>query len=200
MIKKKISLAIIILILLPTTLLAVIKEPTTKSFDIQGVYGTTLSLSVDPISAQVSSYIAGMPFNILDAQVNPEQVSGGRQIARWSAASNTLFTIKVSADHMYHVNNVSTKEDPLEYILTFKYDVSVSDQSYEDQVFTVTSGTGEHEFNLANNLSSVGNGFVGILNGGIFFRFTNTGWTIAHSDSAPEGEYIAEVTIKLIGR
>lgn len=195
---KKTLLAISTFILLPITLFAV-KDPTTKSFDIQGVYGTTLSLSVDPISAQVSSYIAGMPFNILDAQVNPEQVSGGRQIARWSAASNTLFTIKVLAEHMYHVDDEGSKEHPLEYVLTIKYDVSVSDQVYEDQVFSVMSGTGEHEFNLANNLSSVGDGFVGILNGGIFFRFTDGGWNVARSEDAPDGEYKANVVISLKG-
>lgn len=190
--------SILFVFLFTVSFVSLFAEPVTKNFDIQGIYGETLSLDIEPIASQVSSYIAGMPFNILDAQVNPDQVSGGRQIARWSAASNSLFTIKVSADHMYHVDDTS-KGYPLSFELTFKYNVSVSDQVYENQVFSIESGTEAREFNLVNNLSNTGDGFIGILNGGIFFRFTSEGWAVAKSDNAPDGEYMAIVTVSLKG-
>lgn len=199
MIKKKSSfIFVFILLFISLPVLAAVKEPVTKSFDIQGVYGETLSLEVEPIAAQVSTYIAGMPFNILDLQVSPEQSSGGRQIARWNAASNTPFIISVSAEDMFHVDD-SNKQIPLTYILTFKYDVSVSERSYPDQVFEITSGSGMREFTLTDNLSSVGDGYIGILNGGIFFRFTDDGWATANLESTPSGEYKANVTISLKG-
>ena len=195
---------VLFLILIFCALPVMSKDPVTKNFDIQGIYGTTLSLDVEPIAAQTLSYIAGMPFNILDKQVNPDQESGGRQIARWSAASNTDFTIRVSADHLKFLPKATDEgkeAEPLEYILTFKYDVSIADRVFEDRTFSITSGTGEHEFNITNDTSDLSGGFIGIIDGGIFFHFTEDGWTNAQDDTkAPDGEYHTTATIKLIGR
>ena len=170
---------------------------TTKDFSIQGGYDNTISLVIEPIAAQTVSYIAGMPFNIQDNQVKYDQISGGRQIARWSVVSNTLFTITVKANPLHPVDDTSIN---LDYILTFKYDLSSADGSYEDQGFEVSSDKTEHEFVVGNLSSMPESSFLGILEGGILFKFTEGGWNLANSSESPSGNYITTVTVKLVAR
>ena len=191
--------SIILLFFTTVSLLPAAITTTSKWVDIQGVYGETLSLEVTPIAAQTLSYISGMPFNILDNQVNPQQGAGGRRIADFSAASNTLFTIEVTATSMHPTGQNSPL---LDYILTFSFDVSTPAGSYTDEQFSVESSAAgnTYEYLIASDLESVGDGFIGILDGGIFFHFTGKGWETANSTAAPDGEYEATVKIALKGR
>ena len=193
----------IILMLLAVLSCGLHARTETKWFDIQGVYGETLSLSVDPIASQTLYYIAGMPFDILDDQVVASQLSsGGRQIAYFSIGANIPFVIEIQAGHMYHVDNRATKTKPLEYNLTFKFNVSTPQGEGKEQSFSLVSEEGtRREFVIAEDVESVDSGFLGVLDGGIYFCFTQEGEANANDDNyAPDGEYVAEVVITVKGR
>ena len=63
----------------------------TRRFSLQAGFDSAMDISITPIAAQSQSYIAGMPFSIEDGQVQYQNTSQGREIARWNVLSNTDF-------------------------------------------------------------------------------------------------------------
>ena len=85
---------LILLSLLPA---AEWKEKMQRNIVVQGNYGTQVKVKFDRIATQSSSFSVGMPFDIEGRLVQYNATEKGREIAYWSVAANTKFTLKIKA-------------------------------------------------------------------------------------------------------
>lgn len=193
------------------------KMEITRHFTLQAGYDNAAEISIEPVVAQGQSYIAGMPFNIEDKQVQHGQTEQGREIARWNVLSNTNFNMKVSGTKLLPVDengDVQNQIKGLEYYLTFTYSIGYVDASGEQR-----TATGEREYYSADASSgefvgfipshtedSTLNQFIGGVDGSIFFVFDEKSSTRIQSDESdsstsedylPSGDYKATVTVVL---
>ena len=191
----------------------------TRQFTLQAGYDYASEIHVSPVVAQGQSYIAGMPFNIEDRQVQHGVTEQGREIARWDVLSNTDFNMKVSGTKLQHVNADTGTVDPadddgLDYYLTFTYTIG-----YVDAAGNPKSFTGEREYHSAEPSTGIfgslipdhtadaeKNPFIGGVDGSIFFVFDEaSSERIRSVDSGnpyseaylPAGDYMATVTVVL---
>ena len=176
----------------------------TRSFDIQGAYGEVCEIYVEPIPAQSQTYVAGMPFSIEDATVQPgATTAGGRYIADWGFISNTDVNLYVMGEYLTSVETLPKSENHAElpYTLTFEYELA-----YNDADGTVTSFTGTFEYTNSSGENyykyeiipsgiNAESGFLGALNGAIYFEFVNTIKSSSSYDSYPAGDYTANVYV-----
>ena len=195
------------------------KMEITRHFTLQAGYEAAAEISITPVVAQGQSYIAGMPFNIEDKQVQHGVTEQGREIARWDVLCNTNFNMKVSGTKLQPVDiNGNVKEgfedDGLDYNLTFTYTIG-----YVDADGTQRTATGEKVYYTADAQSGefVGlipthtedqalNQFIGGVDGSIFFVFDDSSSKriqspdsddSTHEDYLPPGDYLATVTVVL---
>ena len=218
---KKSILIIVISLMFISSISARVK---TRSFDLQGAFGTVAEIDIEPVAAQTQSYIQGMPFNIEDELVQYNEVvddtgnreiQSGRYIADMSLISNTNFNIFIRAERL---RSVKAKPDSnhaeLDYVLTFDcslayYTPSSGDIPTEDNIRLIydTSAAGTNW--LMYDIFEDGTaflGFVGSLNSPVYFHFTkeasNTISTAKNSadggyETLPYGDYTANVYIVL---
>ena len=188
----------------------------TRRFSLQAGFDSAMDISITPIAAQSQSYIAGMPFSIEDGQVQYQNTSQGREIARWNVLSNTDFNIKISGTKLFPVDETGqmmTTKKGLDYYLVFDYRlgyVTASGQ-YEatgTEEYYSANGT-EYFTDLTEGYTGDVNAFIGGVDGSIFFRFDEASSVRIASDSSndsssedylPPGDYHAEVTITLEGK
>lgn len=180
----------------------------TKSFNIQGGYGTFAELLVEPIPAQTQAYIIGMPFNIEDNLVQYGNTENGRMIATWSMMANTTpIKLKISGDKLMHESGTS---EPLDYILTLFYDIGYYDANgllvnTTERTFTYDSSDAENpDFTTIFDSQIEQDSFIGSIDGSIYFMFTekssallNPETGVPSYESFPGGNYSAEVVITL---
>ena len=209
---KRILITLLFVIFLVFHLSATLVPDLSRAIKLQGALGEVLSVSVEPLSAQTSSYRFGMPFDVQDASVQYSSADTlGRPIAHWTVLANTPFTITVQpADEdsckLVHVSNPST---PLDYILTFNYnlDYYVRGKAYSisGKDFVYKTNEPSTPFNSTEAIRIHGEeglladekALTGSVDGTIYFRFAeNQESIIDNNDLIPPGNY--EAKIKLI--
>lgn len=183
-----------------------------KSLKIQAGYGSVLSISVEPIPAQTQQYLIGMPFSIEDSAVQSSNHGNGRRIAYWQLLSNAdNFIITITLEPLVSENGGYA----LPYVLTFEYSLGyyVGDMinKTDTKTFSVSSpddvvgsiaeqtevGTSTTVMNIISELGLSNNTlFIGGNEGNIYFKFADSVGA-SHIDSAPVGNYYADVKIKL---
>ncbi len=210
---KRIVLIITIIFLVLAPAYSAYEIQRTKEFTLMAGYETVLYLEIDEIPAQSNQYIAGMPFNIEDFQVQAGTTEHGREIATWNMLSNTPeFGLKIWGEPMYHVDDTE-KKNPLNYVLNIQYMLgyylengSLGNSESKWLEFDSTDGIateGDAELiDLLGGVSTSAGTFIGSLGGSIFFEFTPaTSQEIMNDmdvdEKFPEGEYTATVTFKL---
>ncbi len=181
-----------------------------KPLKLQAGYGSVLSISVEPIPSQTQQYLIGMPFSIEDSAVQSANKGNGRRIAYWQLLSNAEnFTISVTLEPLVSENS----DYSLPYILTFEYSLGyyIGDtiNKTETKTFSVSSpdligevtkadiGTSTAVTNIISGLGLINKTlFIGGNDGNIYFKFADS---VKESDidSAPIGNYYADVKIKL---
>lgn len=191
----------------------------TRQFTLQAGYDHAAEISIAPVVAQGQSYIAGMPFNIEDKQVQYGVTEQGREIARWDVLSNTNFNIKISGTKLQPVDeigNVKTgfEDDGLDYYLRFSYTIGYVDSSGEQKTstgekvyYTAEASSGEFVGLIPTHTADgTLNQFIGGVDGSIFFVFDKASSERIQSDAAddsangnylPPGDYMATVTVVL---
>lgn len=223
---KKIITLIIVLIFSISVLSAQYVKQLSKPLELQAGYDTVAFIKVDEISAQSQAYLQGMPFNIEESYVAYGATENGRQIANWSMISNTNIKLRITAEPMHHVSAYSLY---LPYTLYFTYEIGYTDSAGNSQTsgsrhFSITtSGSPTSEDNPTVNITEISpmeglsiNSsssdqnteyyYVGSLNGGIYFQFTE--WSTEriadpankgiNSQNLPSGNYQAIVTIEMV--
>ncbi len=209
---KKSILIIVISLIFISSISARVK---TRSFDLQGAFGTVAEIDIEPVAAQTQSYIQGMPFNIEDELVQYNEVvddkgnreiQSGRYIADMSLISNKDFNIFIRADKLRSVRaNKEGNHAELDYVLTFDcslayYTPSSGGTSTED-----TPTPTEDNIRLIYDTSAAGTnwlmydifedgtaflGFVGSLNSSVYFHFTKEASnTISTAKNSADGGY-----------
>lgn len=221
--KKKIC-SLVLFVLLAFTLFASDDKITTRPIALQAGFDVVTAIYVERIPSQTESYLQGMPFNIEDPQVQyiASEDATGRRIASWSVLSNTPFSLIFELEPLKPVlPSGGESVTPLPYILTFEYILSYGYEStnYVDSKFILDMGAkastlaaydkttaGEETANgnvvfavdITENLST-SEGFIGNLDGGVYFMFTKeSSEKLAAADSAeiyPYGSY--EATVKI---
>ena len=219
--KKKIC-SLVLLVLLAFTLFASDDKITTRPIALQAGFDVVTAIYVERIPSQTESYLQGMPFNIEDPQVKYVDNGLGRRIANWSVLSNASFSLIFELEPLKHALSSSADNvTPLPYILTFEYILSYGYEStnYVDSKFILDMGakettlsaygkttTGEKtsdgnvvfSVDITENLST-SEGFIGNLDGGVYFMFTKeSSEKLAADDPAkiyPYGSY--EATVKI---
>ena len=155
----------------------------------------------------------------------------GRLIAYWSLLSNTKFTLKFDVEPLHHIdddsNLASVSEDNLlNFMLTFNYDISYGITDEESVSSSFSLNTEDLSITSDRDISSdgfiperVGNvcsfkidlvkdlvnfdtaGFIGNLNGGVYFIFTQASSNALEDDSTAAkfkyGNYVSTVTITM---
>lgn len=197
-------------------------DVTTKHIAIQGGIDRILEVDIEPIASQSQSYIAGMPFNILDPQVKYNLNSDGRVIAYWNLLTNFPdFRIIIEAQPLHHEQEAAfpTSGKYLPYILTFSYTMSLatgrnaidssfiidleSDASQNGVTFIsedLVTGYRKYEVSLLSSSSSGTEQYAnysGVLGGQIFFKFTQASSEKVNSSDYPGGLYEAYVRVTL---
>lgn len=200
------------------------KQVQTKRLSIQGGIDTTLFVNVVPLAAQTQSYIMGMPFSVDDALVAYDYGLEGRQIATWSILTNVPFTVSVKADDLKHTTEKESLPLPyylcFNYSLSY-YEIDAANPSSINSIFVIKS-TGNNDAEMPDAYLKYGTSekiiytnneeitlipsadysshLVGSLDGIIYFKFAKN--TLSESeegegllDSAPGGDYVAEVTV-----
>ena len=200
--KRKITFITLLLVLLIPVYSANYRQDTWNTIALQGGYGEVCSVDVDILKAQAQSYMAGMPFNIKDNSVQPS--SSGRGIANWSFIANSVFTIKVYAEPLKHVETGTYYKEDLDYVLIFNYQIAYDAPGtqgavLEDQAsFKVNCGNeggdiADQSISLEFRSEHDADHFIGSADGMIFFRFENDTTRF----TGPAGEYTAQVTIQI---
>lgn len=186
-------------------------EMITKSFNLQAGFDSVSEIVVTPVPAQSHSYLVGMPFNIEDIYVQYGNTNNGRLIAYWNLLSNNDFNLKIKAEKLKHESQDS---DSLDYILTFEYKLG-----YYSSEGNINSRTGDLVYNTEENSSADGietqymeytditqgisfqdGSFIGNLDGGIYFMFTDDSTKKIKSATEaelPGGNYVANVWINI---
>ncbi len=209
------KLNILLLLFTVFSLYAVPQPDVSREIVLQGSYGEVMSISVEPIAAQTQAYRFGMPFDIQDISVQ-SSAALGRPIAHWSFLSNssTPFSINVNAEKLTYDGSIETAV-PLDYCLTFNYNVSYSidaeelsysssfthstDDNPKSYAITYVNGEGKPVNSSDIDLSQL----RGSVDGTIFFKFLeNQGDKtsediISDDDLTPPGNYFARVTLTL---
>ena len=211
---KRILITLLFVIFLVFHLSATLVPDLSRAIKLQGALGEVLSVSVEPLSAQTSSYRFGMPFDVQDASVQYSSADTlGRPIAHWTVLANTPFTITVQpADEnkgkLVHVSQTST---PLDYILTFSYnlDYYVKGEAYSasGQDFIYKTNETSIPFNSSEAINNNGEdgysladekALTGSVDGTIYFRFAENQESIIDDDKqVPPGNYEAKVKLIL---
>ena len=211
---KRLLISMLFIICLVSNLSAVLVPDLSRAIKLQGALGEVLSISVEPLSAQTSSYRFGMPFDIQDASVQYSSAETlGRPIAHWTVLANTPFTITVQpADEnngkLVHVSETSTS---LDYILTFSYNLDyyvkgeAHSASGQDFIYKtnetlppfnsdeVIRNKGEDGYSLADEKA-----LTGSVDGTIYFRFAKgQEGIIDDNEKVPAGNYEAKVKLIL---
>ena len=118
---KKILLIALIILGLSAPAYSDYVSARTKEFTLMAGYAEVLYLEIDEIPAQSNQYIAGMPFNIEDYQVQANETEHGREIATWNLLTNTSeFDLKIWGTPMTYVGEQENKTD-LHYYLNIQY-------------------------------------------------------------------------------
>ena len=210
------KLNILLLLFTVFSLYAVPQPDVSREIVLQGSYGEVMSISVEPIAAQTQAYRFGMPFDIQDISVQ-SSAALGRPIAHWSFLSNssTPFSIIVNATQLTYDGKIETAV-PLDYCLTFNYNVSYSidaeelsysssfthsttDDNPKSYAITYVNGEGDTVNSSDIDLSQL----RGSVDGTIFFKFLEnqgdkTSKDIISDDNlTPPGNYSALVTLTL---
>lgn len=211
---KRFEIVLIIIIFTAVNLSAALVSDLSREIKLQGALGEVLSISVEPLSAQTSGYRFGMPFDVQDASVQYSSAGTlGRPIAHWTVLANTPFTITVQpADEnngkLVHVSEEST---PLDYILTFSYNldyyVKGSPHTVSGTDFVYQTNAASEPFNSDEAIRKNGeSGFIdadetaltGSVDGTIYFRFADNQVSTIDNDSlVPPGNYEAKVKLIL---
>ncbi len=212
-VNKRLIILLIFIICMVSHLSAVLVPDLSRAIKLQGALGEVLSVSVEPLSAQTSSYRFGMPFDVQDASVQySSEGTLGRPIAHWTVLANTPFTITVQpADEnngrLVHVSEASM---PLDYILTFSYNLDYyvrgEAHSASGTDFVYKTNESSTPFNSREAIRKHGeDGYLsadekaltGSVDGTVYFRFADRqAETIDDNTSVPPGNY--EAKIKLI--
>lgn len=210
---KKIVVLIILFILVESFLCAeYVSEDMTKDFTLQAGYGTVLQIEMEEIPAQTNLYVAGMPFNIEDFQVQYAETEHGREIATWRLLSNTTdFRLSITGEPLYWTGDSTKQTGVLDFILNIQYvlgyylpDGSISSNNVrwieyrteDEQPFVV---------NLLEGVQVAKDTFIGSVNGSVFFEFTPSSSQSILNDmentdaesTYPPGNYVADVIFKL---
>lgn len=197
-------------------------DVTTKRISLQGGIDRILEVDIDPIASQSQSYIAGMPFNVLDSQVQYNLNSNGRIIAYWNLLSNFPdFKMIIEAQPLHHetVDLSAADAKILPYILTFSYSMALaSEQNSIESSFSIDlesdasqNGvtfisedlvTRYRKYEVSILSSSVAGSeqyanYSGILEGQIAFKFTQASSSKVASSDYPAGLYEAYVRVTL---
>ena len=178
-----------------------------KSFRIQAGVGEKVSIHVERIPAQTTSYVAGMPFNIEESFVKYTNADyQGRLIANIDILSNTKFDLEIVAKPMTHTTEKSTE---LDYYLTFEYELG-----YQTSGGISNAIPSVFRFHSANqqkwiwseqvNADILDGTYVGNVDGSIYFKFDETSSAAIEAEKGkakgnlPAGNYSATVTINII--
>ena len=181
---------------------------TTRPIALQAGFDKVLSVNVTRIPSQSETYLQGMPFNIEDPQVeyNASEDANGRRIANWSVLANTPFTLSFVLEPLTAVNDSNST---LPYILTFEYELAygLNRNDYLKGKFSLDMGSAEsptttfNNVNITEGVTSAEGSFLGTLDGGVYFMFTEESTkAIADDDNGadyPFGSYKANVTITI---
>ena len=179
-------------------------------------YAEVLYLEIDEIPAQSNQYIAGMPFNIEDYQVQANETEHGREIATWNLLTNTSeFDLKIWGTPMTYVGEQENKTD-LHYYLNIQYvlgyylpggSISSSESTWHEGIDPAAfTEANPKVIDMLKGIDGIEeNSFVGNLGGSIFFEFTPASSEAIADDMDvdevfPEGEYSASVTFMLEAR
>ena len=172
----------------------------TRSFRIQAGVGEKVSVNVDRIPAQSTSYVAGMPFNIEEDFVqytNPSFM--GRLIANIDIIANTKYDLEITAQPMHHTTMDSVD---LNYILTFEYTIGYEGASNSTlSTFRCNSGSPQYwRWDDEIGASVAPGSYVGNIDGNIYFKFDDSSSsqirTLGDAEGElPPGNYSSTVTI-----
>lgn len=175
----------------------------TREIQLQGAYDKVVSIEFDEIAAQSQSELSGIPFNIQDQTVQTG-AGNGRTISSWNIITNTPFTLRVSCDGMFHEDD-AVKEKPLEFSLTFTYDlayyISGSEES-EKGSFTYSIKANDNGNNIFSmmpeNVVPDTNTFIGSVDGLVYFKFETSATDIDNDNLYPPGNYYADVKVEVM--
>lgn len=178
-----------------------------KSFRIQAGVGEKVSINVERIPAQTTSYVAGMPFNIEESFVEFTNADyQGRLIANIDILSNTKFDLKIVASPMTHTTKTSNE---LDYYLTFEYELGYQTSggisNAIPSVFRVHSANPQDWiWSEQVNADILDGTYVGNVDGHIYFKFDEESSAAIKEEKGksegklPAGNYSATVTINII--
>ena len=197
------AVSLVILSLLPAAESAAEwKEKMQRNIVVQGNYGTQVKVKFDRIATQSSSFSVGMPFDIEGRLVQYNATEKGREIAYWSVAANTKFTLKIKATKLVSegtYRDSSSSEQTtysLDYYMTFTYDLGYTSggtQTSKSGEFKINTESeteflgyvNEHnvqttkaydangvEFNIVPDDADTGS-VIGSVNGSVYFMFTD---------------------------
>ena len=204
---KRIIMVFIVLFILCSTPFSVADSKRyMKSFRIQAGVGDKVSINVERIPAQTTSYVAGMPFNIEESFVDYTNADyQGRQIANIDIISNTKFDLEIEAEPMTHTTEESAE---LDYYLTFEYELGY--QTSGGISNTVPSIFRYHSSNPSKwiwteqvNADILDGTYVSNVDGRIYFKFDQASSAKIQTEKGnakgdlPYGNYSANVTITI---
>ena len=199
-------IAVVLISILCSALFSADTERHMKSFRIQAGVGEKVSINVERIPAQTTSYVAGMPFNIEESFVEYTNVAyQGRLIANFDILSNTKFDLEIKAEPMTHTTLSSAE---LDYYLIFDYRLG-----YQTAGGISNSIPKRFTFHSANpadwiwsdqvNADVLAGTYIGSVDGSIYFKFDSASTSEIQAEKGnndgdlPAGNYSATVTITI---
>lgn len=201
---KKILTVLIILLLSVSCVFAAfeLKKQYSNGIDINGFVKSYCIANFYPITDSTNDGV-GMPFDIMGSDINYQADHRfGREIARWTIATNLVPVITINATPLVSVDNPAVSID---YILSFRlaYD---GDDGNGNSITTI-----EYFDVYSNSTNVIKSTFTGLvtpegdilplisLNEDIRFMLQRN-YTTAEKNAWPNGSYQATVTMTLEGR